>query len=280
MSELKVNTITPATTTGIRINSPVGVNTNAPSSGMQISGKLNVIDNNLEVVTVASSNYGIKIKAPTSNNEAILQFSNYDGTPRATISANKTNDLIFRTGGATAAIMSGSGVFKIEQQAQFNKPVTVNGVSQFNATAVFDANHIPRCSGSPVIDQQLVNLGYLKRYIINDTTVKTWSVFGNINNGGLGGCCSYYNGVGNNNAVNSACGAYGVNLPGEWLVVAFSFGVRGCSCFDNEQFHFPVDQSKVWVIDGDNGDTIQNTIVSRGGISNIYNVFGFAIRIV
>jgi hypothetical protein len=36
----------------------------------------------------------------------------------------------------------------------------------------------------------------------------------------------------------------------------------------------------VWIIDGDNGDTIQNTIVSRGGISSVYNVYGLAIRIV
>lgn len=213
MSELKVNTISPiAPATGIKINSPIGVNTNPPASGMQISGKLNVIDNNLEVVTVAGSNYGIKIKAPATNANSVLQFSNYDGTERATISSNSSNDLIFKAGGATAAVMSGGGVFQIQQQAQFNKPTTFKGITQFNNNTTFSSTAIPTCSGVPYRDEHLVNLGYLKRYVLNDTTVKTWSVFGDVNNSGFQGCCTYYKGVGNLNTVNPACGCYAESL--------------------------------------------------------------------
>jgi len=281
MSELKVNTISPiAPATGIKINSPIGVNTNPPASGMQISGKLNVIDNNLEVVTVAGSNYGIKIKAPATNANSVLQFSNYDGTERATISSNSSNDLIFKAGGATAAVMSGGGVFQIQQQAQFNKPTTFKGITQFNNNTTFSSTAIPTCSGVPYRDEHLVNLAYLKRYVLNDTTVKTWSVFGDVNNAGFQGCCTHYKGVGNINGVNSntAIGCYAEQQSGSWLIVGFSYGQRGCSCYDNEQFHFPIDKSKVWIISGDYAQTVQNTIIANLG--SAYNAFGIAIRIV
>ena len=85
MSNFKVDTISGLGTNGIKINSPVGVNTNAPTTGMSVSGKLNVIDNNLEVVTSSGASYGLRIKDPASNTDSILQFSNFDGTPTANI---------------------------------------------------------------------------------------------------------------------------------------------------------------------------------------------------
>jgi hypothetical protein len=277
MSELKVNSITSKTGTGIKINSPVGINTNAPSSGMNISGKLNVIDNNLEVTTVSGSSYGLRIKAPPSNTDAVLQFSNFDGTPRATISSNVSNDLIFSPGGQTAAVMSGNGIFTVLQKTLFKGISYFNGNAFFNKQATFSQNAIPKSNGVPVLGEHLVNLLYLKRFVLGTTTVKTWSVFGNIDNGGINGCCKYFNGVGNVNGPNNKQGAYTEVLPGKWLVVGFSYGVRSCSCHDNESFHFPIDNSAVWQINGDNGETVRTTIAARLGTP--YNAFGFAIRI-
>jgi hypothetical protein len=267
MSELKVNSITPLSTTGIRFNSPVGINTVAPNSGLQINGKLNVVDNNLEVVTVGTQNYGIKIKASPSTNESILQFANYDGSERAHIKSTASGDLIFNTSGVTAAQMSLGGGFNVLSTAQFNKPVTFNGTTQFNNQATFLSNFIPKCAGVPTVDEHLVNLAYLKKFTFSPNTVKTWQVFGNVNNGGFNGCCSYYNGC-------ASTGDYSTTLAGKWLIIGFSFGQRGCSCYDNEQFHFPIDRSAVWNI---TSNSVQSTITTYLGTP--YNAFGIAVKI-
>jgi len=277
MSELKVNSLSPNTGTGIKINSPVGVNTNAPTTGMSVSGKLNVIDNNLEVVTSSGASYGLRIKAPASNTDSILQFSNFDGTPRATISANSSNDLIFSPGGQTAAVMTGKGVFNVLQKTFFKNTATFQGTVNFNDQVTFSKDTIPKTNGIPNLDEHLVNLLFLKRFVLGTSTIKTWSVFGTIDNGGVNSCCGAKYGVGGVNGANSKQGAYTQSLPGKWLIIGFSYGVRSCSCYDNETYHFPIDNSAVWQINGDNGETIRSTIQARLGTP--YNAFGFAIRI-
>ena len=267
MSELKVNSITPLSTSGIRFNSPVGINTNAPNSGLKISGKLNVIDNNLEVVTVGTQNYGIKIKASPSTNESILQFANYDGSERANIKSTSQGDLIFTTNGATAAQMSAGGGFNVLSKTQFNRPVTFNGTTQFNNQATFLQNFIPKCGGVPTVDEHLVNLAYLKRFTFSTTSVKTWQVFGNANNGGVSGCCTYFSGC-------ASTSDYSNILAGRWLVIGFSFGKRSCSCYDNEQFHFPIDRSAIWFV---NSNSVQNTISTY--FPSVYNAFGLAVKV-
>jgi hypothetical protein len=268
MSELKVNSIAPLTTTGIRFNSPVGINTNAPTSGLQISGKLNVIDNNIEVVTVGAQNYGIKIKAAPSTGDSVLQFANYDGSERAHIKSSVLGDLIFNTGGATAAVMGSDGVFNMLQKTIFNRPVTVNATSRFNNQANFLSNFIPKCSGVPTVDDHLVNFAYLKRFVLGTNTIKTWQVFGNIDNGGRGGCCRYFNG-------STSTGSYYEGLPGKWVVIGFNFGARSCSCRDNETFHFPIDNSAVWM---QTDSSVRQKIAQYLG-TNIYSAFGMAIRV-
>lgn len=268
MSELKINTISPLSGTGIRFNSPVGINTVAPNSGLQINGKLNVVDNNLEVVTVGTQNYGIKIKSSPLTDESILQFANYDGSERATIKSTSIGDLIFTAGGATAAQMLPGGLFDVLYSAQFNKPVVFNGTTQFNRQATFSSTYIPKCSGTPTVNEHLVNLQYLKRFSWKPDSIKTWSVFGGIDNNGRGGCCQYFSG-------SADTESYYDTLAGTWVVIGFHFGTRGCSCYDNETFHFPIDNSGVWSL---SNTSVRQTIAANFG-GNIYNAFGIAVKV-
>ena len=72
MSEANVNSISGLGTAGIKINSPVGINTNPTSDGLTILGHVSVVNSSAEVVTVASENFGVKIKG-SSGTQAHLQ---------------------------------------------------------------------------------------------------------------------------------------------------------------------------------------------------------------
>jgi hypothetical protein len=147
MSELKVNSISPTSgTVGVKFNSPVGINTNASTSGLQISGKLNVIDNNLEVVTVSGANYGLRIKAPPAGGDAVLQFADFNGNSRSTISSNSSGDLIFSPGGVTAGVMTSSGTFNMFNKTFFNNQVNFKGNALFEKQTTFSQNAIPTTS--------------------------------------------------------------------------------------------------------------------------------------
>jgi hypothetical protein len=269
MSELKVNSIKSLDTNGVRIDSPVGINTTPPSKGLNVSGRVSVIDNGLEVVTVVSENYGVKIKAPPSNKNSVLQFTENDGAAeRAFIAANSNNDLIFNTG-ATAAIITGAGLFDCLYESVFRGNTTFQSTSQFQGQATFDSNVIPKTAGVPSADEDLVNLAYIKSILFSPTIVKTFSTFGGLSNAGQGGCCTYYPGVLNIGSLNET-------LVGKWAVIAFSFGVRSCSCYDNEQFHFPIDDSKVFFVEN---KSIRDTISDNSYFGSVYNVFGFAVKV-
>ena len=232
MSELKVNSIKSLDTGGIRINSSVGINTTPPTQGLNVSGRLSVLDNGLEVVTVASENYGVKIKAPPTNKNAVLQFTDNDGeTERAFVAANSNNDLIFNTG-TTAAVISGAGLFECLYDSLFRGTTTFKGTTQFQGQATFDSNVIPKTVGVPEVNDHLVNLAYIKSVLFSPTVVKTFSVFGGINNSGTNMCCGFKPGAANT-------GAYTQGLAGKWAIIAFSVGIRSCSCYDNESFHYP-----------------------------------------
>jgi hypothetical protein len=323
VSIIQTNSIVGLGTNGVRINCPVGVNQNYSSDGLVVSGSVVVENSGAEVVTVASENFGVKIKGLTGAPviyrgqsifnpfEASLFFSNnFSGGQtsgrRADITSTIRKDIRFNTSytdstkGFTGPVFTNAsaatgGLYITETLSTYSAPATFQDTvdfgilgSPFNSQSTFNAAYMPKCSGVAEEDDDIINNALLKSVLLSTSTVKFWSVFGTLDNGGVSFgtgrsgnffrrlfgrakttcCCSCSNTPGAQNQ-----GAYTETLQGTWTCIGFSFGRRSCSCYDNEQFHFPIDYSKVWSI---TNDSVKNTIPAN--LSGTYNLFGFLIK--
>jgi hypothetical protein len=299
MSEANVNSISGLGTAGIKINSPVGINTNPTSDGLTILGHVSVVNSSAEVVTVTSENFGVKIKGSSGTPNtftrlpSVLQFADKAGVKRACVSSTADKIISFESG-ITGPIMTDAssptgGIFISNSNSELISKAVFGGTAGFVGQANFDYSYMPSCGGIARNDDELINLNLFNQWILNTTTLKTWSTFGTLDNGGikmgkrtsnnffvklgLWGkgeecCCGCQTLPG---AYNQ--GAYNELLTGKWLVIGFSRSQRSCSCSDNEQAHFPIDSSNVWTL---TNDTIKNTIPAK--LSGTYDLFGFAIR--
>ena len=309
MSNFKVDTISGLGTNGIKINSPVGVNTNAPTTGMSVSGKLSV-SSSAEVVTVEGENFGVKIKAGNSTNaQSILHLTNNSGsTIRHKILAPQNKNiefaipsgiydattLAFPSGGTGTTFSIGITGSKISNfsTAIFEQPCSFTGNylagNEYILGGAGSRSLAPKCTGIATENDHIINLELLYQSILGPTTMKTWSVFGSLDNAGVkwGKHVSgnFFRKLFNWKRVTCCCGCrqepgslnqgvYNDVLQGTWIVVAFSVGQRSCSCSDNEQFNFPIDDSAVWKI---TNQSIRSTISSN--ITGTYNLFGFAFK--
>jgi hypothetical protein len=280
MSEIQVKTIKGLGTAGITIKNPVGFDDiAAPSNGFSVNGVVSVVNSGVQVVTVESENFGIKIKAPPQNSDSILRFTDNSGNDRAAIVASFEKELMFESQGVTGVVMNNQGLFETKYASQFRNNSTLAGQTQFSGQSSFSLT--PKCSGTPILDEHLVNLNFLKLwYLFSPERVKLWSYFGNVENDGIaiprvpsgkraGKCCC---GCGSFPGSRNP-GVYETVLTGKWTIVAFGMGIRSCSCSDYEQFHFPIDDSAVWDLED---NSVYNTI--SGKINPVYNGFGFAIK--
>ena len=59
------------------------------------------------------------------------------------------------------------------------------------------------------------------------------------------------------------------------MCIGFHYGIRSCSCYDNEQFHYPIDNSGIWII---RDNSVRGTIAPNFGTS-IYNAFGIVFKV-
>jgi hypothetical protein len=301
MTEVKTNIISGLGTAGLKFDSPVGISANSPStSGLNIEGHVEVVNSGAEVVTVAGESFGLNIKAPKlvpplyKVLASTLQFADRDGIRRNVITSEGSNNLSFVTG-TTGPVMTNAntltgGMMYMNTATELNNKNKFLGATaaNFNNATKFDYGNFPRCSGIPSLDEHLINVNVLRQWILNITTMKTWSVFGTLDNGGIklgkqrsGNffkrlfglakptcCCGCQTLPGSYDQ-----GVYNQVLQGTWLIIGFSRSNRACSCYDNEEFHYPVDASAVWSV---TNDSVRNTLPAH--LSGTYDLFGFAIR--
>jgi hypothetical protein len=317
MSDIKVNTISGLGTGGIKILSPVGLSANSPVSGLAVQGKISV-GSSAEVVTVAGENFGVNIKAYnttyTPSKISTLEFTNKNGAYRNKITAEADNSLYLRSaapnnpygvtginfsaGGTSGTFSWGEGnqylasVIKSLNfsDAVFEEPCefTGNSNNDYFFGGQGSSSIPPKCTGVATDHDHLINLDLLNETILGPTTLKTWSVFGSLQNTGVkwGQHVSgnFFRKLFNWKRVTCCCGCaqtpgalnpgvYNQVLQGTWIVVGFSVGQRNCSCSDNEQVNFPIDDAAVWTI---TNSTIKSTISSH--LSGTYNLFGFALK--
>jgi hypothetical protein len=282
MSEIQVKTIKGLGTAGITIKNPVGFDDiAAPSNGISVNGVISVVNSGVQVVTVESENFGIKIKAPPQNSGSILRFADNSGNDRAAIVASFEKELMFESQGVTGVVMNNQELFETKYASQFRNTSTLAGETQFLEQSTFSLP--PKCSGTPILDEHLVNLNFLKLwYLFSPERVKLWSYFGNVENTGLaipkvpsgkrkGKCCC---GCGSYPGSRNP-GDYKTILTGKWTIVAFGIGKRSCSCYDNEEFHFPIDDSAVWNLED---NSVYNTISGKMPGVSLYKGFGFEVK--
>ena len=307
MTDIKVNNISGLGTNGVKIISPVGINTNPPSDGMSISGKVVSINNAAEVVTVSAENFGVKIKALntfSTDKPSTLNFSTFSGYSLGNIISTIKNDLIFKSSnGLTGFYMTpetppgSTGIFGFNEEyysakqqfedVVFKEPCGFTGTYS-NKYSLGNSYYTPKCSGIASNADDLINIQLLNQTILGPSSIKTWSVFGSLDNAGVkwgkNVSGNFFRKLFNWKRVTCCCGCaqtpgslnqgdYNTVLPGTWIVIAFSVGQRNCSCSDNEQFNFPIDNTAIWKM---TNSSIRNTIASN--ISGTYNLFGIAIK--
>jgi hypothetical protein len=323
MSATKTNIISGLGSNGVIIDCPVGISANNSSEGLVISGKVVVENSGAEVVTVASENFGVKIRGLTGPAlilrninqgyirnpfESSVFFSSGAGGQtsgrRADITSTIDKDIRFNTSpknlGLTGPVFTNAGgatggLYITETNSVFSGNISLNDVIQFGITGSpfngecrFDANYIPKCPGEATEDDHLINLGLLQQILLGSTTVKTWSVAGGLDNVGwkMGKVRSgnFFLKLFGLNKPKCCCGcqtlpgatnpkSYTEQLQGTWICIGFSFGDRGCSCYDNEEKHIPIDYSAVWKI---TNNSVKNTLPAN--LSGTYSLFGILIK--
>lgn len=159
MSELKVNSIS-GIGGSVKINDPVGMGTNSRSGyALNTNGKINV-EGSVEVVTIPSSNFGVRIRAPypgeAGSTDSILQFTNNNGsTELAALHARSNGSLTIWSGGQPRIFVDDAGI-------------TFGPAANFSTQAKFNLIP-PLCSVWPTQSDHLAN----KAYVDDQITKKT-----------------------------------------------------------------------------------------------------------
>jgi hypothetical protein len=180
MSELKVDQIT-GLGGSLKINDPLGIGT-TPRQGYELTTNGNVlVDGTVEVVTVPSVNFGIKIKAAPNSlispgfGDSTLQFTNNQGVDEwASLHATNDRGLNIKTNGVDAIRINSSQATTFLGNLVANQPSTFNSTTAFQNTATF-SNQVPRCNILPTVGEHLANKTYVDSVGSNNTLVVSMS---------------------------------------------------------------------------------------------------------